>query len=465
MPDLISLYSGLLAFLWEARWFIALAFVVLITHELSALSNAVRIHAVLMSVTIFLVITSYWILKPIKKGLFLSHYKAHTFSFAGADYTAAQVELLAKEVNVVLAIIAAIIFSALSRRYTREHFYVALIAAFAFAFMLFAMVGDFTSVASIWLFYLSGDLFVTMLVAGFYAFLNDSEMPGSAKRLYGLIGLGGTMGGVVGSSMVAGHAKGLTPQLGLLYAAVLTVIMVVPVLLAGRIVRQDPPLIRTPPDAEPRFYGKWSRFFNGLDVVTRSRYLMGIAAIVGIYEIVSTLIDYQFSATIVHFVEGPKLGDAFAQVFTVTNLVAVAVQLILTRRILTRFGIGPALALLPFAILLGSLGYMLMPVLLFGALLNTFDNGLAYSLNQSAKEVLYVPVSPGDKYRAKAFIDIFVLRTAKGLAVLLSIAVSFWFASFEDIRWLSLWVVMLLALWLFIVFHLSRAYARREAMA
>lgn len=465
MFDLIDFYSSFIHFLWEIKWLVAAVFILFVYRELAAMSGAERLYAILMSTIFFLVITSYWVLKPLKKGLFLSYYSEHSFSFWDVSYTAAQAELFAKELNVLLAVVLAILFSLLARHFKRDTFFLILIVIFSVYFYALSLLGDFNSAASAWAFYLSGDMFITVTVAGFYAFLNDSEVPVAAKRLYGLIGLGGTVGGAFGSSLVAVQAKGLAVQMGLVYAAGFVAAMIIPVVIAGRIIDKSPPVIHTPPESEPRFQGKITKMFNGLDVVARSRYLMGIAAIVGLYEIVSTLLDYQFSATVVHYIEGDRLGEAFGTIFTITNLLAVAVQLILTRRILMHLGVGAALAILPLAIVFASAGYMALPILLFGALLNTMDNGFAYSLNQSAKEILYVPVSQGEKYRAKAFIDIFFLRTAKGIAVLMSIVISMWFAVFADIRWLSLIVLALVVLWLFIVFHLSKAYKRREELA
>lgn len=465
MNSLVSLYGTILSVLWDFRLLIAAGFVYLVYREVAVLNRHVRTHSLLMSLVFFLIITSYWILKPLKKAMFLEYYSVNEFTFMGSVFNAAQAELFAKEVNVILAVFAAIIFSLLARKFRRQQFFLTLIGFFSIFFMLLSFLSGSINAASAWIFYLSGDLFITMIVAGFYAFLNDSEMPDAAKRLYGLIGLGGTLGGVVGSSIVAGHAKGLSAETGLVYASVLIAVMIVPALLAGRIVNRYPPFIHTPPEAEPRLHGRFAKMFNGIDVVTRSRYLMGIAAVVGLYEVVSTLVDYQFTATIVHYIKTENLGDAFARIFTITNLVAVMVQLLVTRRVLTRAGVGIALSILPLAIMMGSAAYMIFPVLLFGALLNTFDNGLAYSLNQSAKEILYVPVSASEKYRAKAFIDIFVLRAAKGAAVVLGIFISLWFVKFSDIRWLSIWVMLLLALWLLIVFYLSKAYKLRESQA
>ena len=79
--------------------------------------------------------------------------------------------------------------------------------------------------------------------------------------------------------------------------------------------------------------------------------------------------------------------------------------------------------------------------------------------------MLYVPVAQSEKYRAKAFIDIFVLRAAKGVAILFSGVISLWFADFEDIRWLSVLVVVFVVGWLVLIRYLHRAYRWREEQA
>ncbi len=465
MPELLLYYDELLNLFWEFRWPLAFGLVLLVARELKGFDQETRLHALLMFLAFFLIITGYWILKPLKKGLFLAYYQLNPLQFMDSTYSAAQAELLAKELNVLVALVAALLFSRLSRLLLRERLFLFLAVIFAGLFFFLARLGDFSAAAVTWLFYLSGDLYVTIMVAAFFAFLNDSERPNAAKRLYGLIGLGGVLGGLFGSTLVAGYARELRVEEVLGYTTALILMMNLPVLWAGWIVRRHPPIIHTPPEATPRLWGRISRFFSGIDVVMRSRYLIGIMGLVCLYEMVSTLVDYQFSATVMHFVEDAYLGDAFSRIYSFTNLLAVLAQLLLTRVMLTHLGVGPTLALLPLAILAGSVGYLLLPVLLFGALLNTLDNSFAYSVNQSAKEVLYVPVSPGEKYRAKAFIDIFVIRAAKAVSILLSGVVSLWFVRFEDIRWISLWVIALLLGWLVLTHHLGKAYRWREARA
>ena len=194
MPELLLYYDDLLNLLWQFRWPLAIGLVLLVARELKGLARETRLHALLMSCVFFLIITSYWIFKPLKKGLFLAYYQLHPLQLMGSSYSAAQAELLAKEAIVLLSLLAALLFSRLSRLLQRERLFLCFALMFAGYFASLVRWGDFSGVVTVWLLYLSGDLYVTIMVASFFAFLNDSERPGAAKRLYGLIGLGGVLG-------------------------------------------------------------------------------------------------------------------------------------------------------------------------------------------------------------------------------------------------------------------------------
>jgi AAA family ATP:ADP antiporter len=136
----------------------------------------------------------------------------------------------------------------------------------------------------------------------------------------------------------------------------------------------------------------------------------------------------------------------------------MGVQLFLTSAIMTRLGVGAALFILPLTILGGSVGFMAVPVLWVGSLLNTADNGFSYSINQSAKEALYVPTSPDEKYKAKAFIDMFVQRFAKALAVVVSLGITALFKDFSSLRWLSVFVLLMIGVWIVAVRYAGKHF-------
>jgi AAA family ATP:ADP antiporter len=313
----------------------------------------------------------------------------------------------------------------------------------------------------VWTFYLFGDLFSTLMVATFFAFLNDSVTPDKAKRLYGLVGLGGVAGGVFGTTVLRAFIDQVSHSGWLAICAGLGLAIVGVAWAAGRLVDRDPPPVREPvaPQEEQETPARSGNpAIEGAKLVFRSPYLLSIVGIVGLYEIVSTIMDYQFSATIAHYLDGPAIGRQFATQFAITNVVGLVVQLFLTSFVMTRFGIGAALLVLPIVALGGSAAFMAVPVLWVGSLLNTADNGFSYSINQSAKEALYVPTSRNEKYKAKAFIDMFVQRLAKALAVGVSLAVAAFFADFESLRWLSLFTLVIVVIWVFAARYAGRKF-------
>ncbi len=414
--------------------------------------------ALLMFSYFFLVITSFWILKPIKKSLFIEHYDQSGFDLLGWLMTASQAEQIAKVLNMVVAFLAVVVFSWLANRFRRQQLTFIFTGFFLASYVAYTLVIDDPGHLTVWSFYLFGDLFSTLMVATFFAFLNDSVTPDAAKRLYGLVGLGGVTGGAFGSITVAGFIRSvdMVGWLWIAFGVGLAIVLVA--LAAGRLVAQAPPAAPAA-QPEPRPEGGGNPALDGARLVFRSPYLLAIVAIVGIYEIVSTILDFQFTSTVAHYLQGPAIGAQFATVFAITNTVAFLVQLFLTSLIMTRLGVGIALLVLPVAILCGSAGFMILPILWMGSLLNTADNGFSYSINQSAKESLYVPTTKEEKYKAKAFIDMFLQRFAKALAVGISLGVTAVFTEFESIRWLSAVTVPLILVWLFAARYAGRRFA------
>ena len=85
---------------------------------------------------------------------------------------------------------------------------------------------------------------------------------------------------------------------------------------------------------------------------------------------------------------------------------------------------------------------------------------LHYSINQTSREALYVPLNDEKRYQAKAFIDIFVMRGAKVLAILLSLLISSVFSEFKTLKWLSFVIVIFVGLWLIAVNYAGRKYQK-----
>ncbi len=411
----------------------------------------------------FLVISTFWILKPLKKGIFIGHYDDLGFDLGGWHMNAAQAELLAKVLNMFVAVVAVAAFSFLARALRRQGLTLAFSAFFVAAFVVYAAALSDAGAATVWTFYLFGDLYSTLMVATFFAFLNDSVSPASAKRLYGLIGLGGVSGGWFGTEVLRIYIRDLSTSQWMWVCLLVTLAIAAIAFIVGRRVDGQADVTVAAPTKQADEPSAGNPAFDGAKLVFRSPYLLSIVAIVGLYEMVSTIMDFQFSSTIAYYLSGDELRVQFANVFAFTNRFAFVVQLLLTSFVMKRFGVGVALLFLPVAALAGSAAFLAAPILLVGSALNTADNGFSYSINQSAKEALYVPTSRDEKYKAKAFIDMFVQRFAKALAVGLSLLITTFFTGFESLRWLSLVTVVILILWIIAARYAGRVFAEREA--
>ncbi len=406
-----------------------------------------RPFAVLMSIYFFLVITTFWILKPLKSKLFIEYYDQTGFNLFSWHMDAAQAELLAKILNMFVAIMAVVVFTWLVRNFRRQKLTYIFSGFFMICFAGYSLLINNPEDITVWTFYLLGDLFTTLMVTTFFAFLNDSVTPDKAKRLYGLIVLGAVVGGAIGSTFFRVWIKYLSNASWLWLCFIIAIIIVLIAKNAGKIVDQNPPeLIKKPVDEKPAD-PKANLALEGAKLVFKSRYLLAIVAIVGLYEITSQVLDFQFKATVSHYLDGDAIGEQLSTVYAISNITAMIVQIFLTGFIMTRFGIMIALLILPMTIALGSIGFMVLPILWAGSLLNTADSAFSYSINQSSKEALYVPTTRDEKYKAKAFIDMFVQRFAKVLAIGVSLAITTYFTGFSSKRWLSIFTLVVVVLW------------------
>ncbi len=415
--------------------------------------------AVLMFLYFFLIITTFSILKPLKSGLFIEFYDQSGFDLLGMRLEAAQAELVAKVLNVVMAFLAATVFAYFSRSFRRQQLTYIFSTFIIACYGLFSFVLDSPGGATVWSFYLFGDLYSTLMVATFFAFLNDSVAPETAKRLYGVIVFGGIAGGAFGATVARAKIQDLSLVEWLWVFIALAVAILVTAAAAGRMFARRP-ASEILQEAEEPHDEPGNPATEGLRIVFRSRYLLSIVAIVGLYEMVSTIMDFQFKSAISRYLDGPAISVHIATVAAISNWVSFFVQIFLTSFVMTRFGVGIALLVLPGAVLAGSIGFLFTPVLITGSALYIFDNGFNNSINQSSKEVLYVPTTRREKYQAKAFIDMSVQRFAKALGVGLSLAITTLFVGFESVRWLSVFTAVMLLAWIKIARFAGREFDR-----
>jgi ATP:ADP antiporter, AAA family len=407
--------------------------------------------AFLLFLFFFLSIAVFQILKPLKKGLFVEYY--------GAD-----VELYAKLGNIAVAALAVMVFSYLYSRLQRQRLIYVLCLFFVVSFVGLTGTLDDPTAVSIWGFYFLGDLVTTLMVAAFWAYLTDLSSPDQAKRLFGPIGAGGVIGGWVGSS----SAKVLLLRIGmgglLLLSAAMMAAVIVVTYMVEHITRKTG-VFRVPSEKEvvakqETGESRWKVALEGASLVARSRYLAAIVGIVALYEIASQVTDYQFTRQAEMLSGVTAIQASLIDVYFYANLLGVIVQLFLVSLIMRKIGVTFALLVLPLALMGSSAAFLAMPTLFISSLMVISDNGLNYSLQQTARESLYVVTSREAKYKARAFTNMFVQRTAKGVSILSVIALG---SLGLPVARLSLLTIIVVAVMIVLSVYAGRRFAKQQA--
>jgi AAA family ATP:ADP antiporter len=399
----------------------------------------------------FFVIVVFQALRPLKKGLFVEHLGAHT-------------ELYAKLANIGVAMLAVVVFTALYNRFGSRRLIPTLCAIFAVALLVFAGVlsgGGAPSPSVNWAFYLFGDAWSTVWVTTFWAYLTELTRTEQSKRLYGLIGAGGVIGGLMANFTVWQYVQKSGIGVLLAGAAVVTVIVAAIVLRLETIARRPGAAISRQASGSPKATSektapKGNPVFDGARLVVASKYLLAIAMITFLYEINSQILDYQYSSA-AETVQGAEGTQAFfGRVGTIIGVISVVTQLFLVSFITRTFGITTALLILPAAMAAASGIYFVTPMLMTAALLTISDNSFNYSINQTAREMLYVPTSDDVKYKARAFINMLVQRVGKGAAILM--ALGFGALANLSIRYLSILAFAVIAIWVAFGWYAGRQF-------
>ena len=254
------------------------------------------------------------------------------------------------------------------------------------------------------------NLFVTMV---FWALLTDRFTPDQGKRFFALISVGGTLGAIFGPWLTSRLAEPLgTPSLLLVAGGFLLLalaiawllVRVVPDSAAGK----GPGDGTGPAEAAGSIGGSaWA----DLRAVFRSRYLTLIAGYIVLMTALATCIYFTRLQMVAGAADALDARAALMGSIDMWTQVAVlALQFTLTGKIIQRFGLGVALAILPVATALGFIGLALYGSFLALILLEAANRAVQRGITGPAREVLFTVVGREDKYKAKAFVDTFMYR-------------------------------------------------------
>lgn len=391
------------------------------------------------SLVFFLITTSHYLIKPVRNALFVERVGADNLPY----------------VYIVTALVIGLLISWYARHVVdrlRPRWLIPVTYGFLAAnLVLFSWLLRYESLAISATFYIWGKLYPVLIVSQFWLMMNAMFEPRQARRLFGFVGAGGILGGIAGGLLAGATAEVVgTEDLLLASAVVITLSAAVAMYLHPKaaIVTRPAGTAGASGDEPVR---------SAARIVRESPHLRAISVILTLAIIVSTVVDWQLNKAVELFVPGADAKTAFfGRFFALLNGASLLVQVVLTSYVLKRFGMGIALLLLPLGLLTGAVGVLVHPSLWMAALAKGADGTLRYSLDQSTRELLFLPVPHALKARAKPFIDVSVQRSGTGAAgVLILLATSMGEVPFQ---YMSLLSIAAIAVWIGAIAVVKREY-------
>ncbi len=468
------------------------------TEKMGALDRLLRVFtvvragegatAVLLALNIFLILTAYYVLRPVREALILGQGSAELKSYISAG----QVGVLA------LAVPA---YGALAGRLPRRRLINYVTAFFVACLVLFYLLAQLEVPLGI-IFFLWIGIFNVMMIAQFWSFANDIYTNEEGERLFPLVAFGASAGAVLGAVITRQLIEPLgVYQLMLVGAAILVLATLITNYVdyrerarsdsasfdlraleheptaSGEIRLDRREIEKLQAEAEERDADETQEADSGqgaFALVFRCRYLLMIAFLILFLNWVNTTGEYILSRTVLDAATGAVaagtagglsveqyIGKFYSEFLLGVSVAGLLIQLFLVSRIIKYLGIHLAILILPL-ISLGAYSILAFyPVLQVVRWAKNAENSTDYSLNNTVRHALFLPCTREQKYKAKQVIDSFFWRTGdvlSALVVFIGAGIFAWTANS-----FAMFNIPLVLIWAVLAVFIGREYRKLVA--
>ena len=411
----------------------------------------------------FLLLASYQVVKALREAFMLTKFSAESRAYAVA----------------VMALVLMLVVPLYGR--LRHHLHGAqLLRAVTVFFVvtlpLFAVLSHY-QIPIAFPFFVWVGIYGLLVVSQMWAFAADSFNVRSGQRLFVVIMLGANLGALAGSKFAQVAVAGLTPM-GLMILATCT--------LGATLFLAAPERAAIPPGSRAIEIDRSRpvpRLLGGIGLVLRDRYLLHMALFVVLLNWINTtgeyiLADYAKAHAVARVAAsggaldlGSLITEFYGNFYFWVTLISLVIQLFLVSRIYHLVGVRGALlfqpvilalgyGLLAFGPMLGSMIGGFIPFFYLVRMIKFSENSIDYSLMNTTRQALFLPVDRDSKYEGKTAIDTFFSRFGdliQAVAMYIGLNVLSWAA--HDFAWLNL---VLALVWIALAVVMGRDYSRKS---
>ena len=424
------------------------------------------VSAVLLAINVFLLLSAYYTIRPLRSALLLP---VEIPLPGGRIMAGPEIQSYTGAILAALFLFIVPLYSSFANRLDRMRlinsvtmFFVVTLIGFFFV----ARLGVSPTLVAV-MFFLWVGVFNLMVVAQFWSFANDLYTPEQGKRLFAIVGVGGSVGAVGGAFIATTFIErlGILPMM-LLGSVQLLIALALTNMVNTREQRRPKAVAAT---EEKPLSGS-----GGFKLVLGQRYLLLIGLLTWAAQLVNTNGNYMLNATLTSMAqatiaagspqsEGQIIGSFMAGVDFWQNVLSTSIQFFLVSRIFKYVGVGGALFVLP-VIAFGGYGlFAFAPILAFIRMTKIVENATDYSVQNTVRRALFLPTSRDAKYKALQTIETFFWRAGDMLSGI---------ATFVLVQWLALSVrgfavvnLVIVVLWLGLAASLARENRRLMAQA
>lgn len=434
------------------------------------------VTALLFTTTVFFLLVAYYVIKPVREGLILA-------MEGGAEkksYVSAAIALT--------LLFAVPVYSKVANKVSKHKLVVGLSLFFASHLAAFWLLSHTSVRGHLGLvFFTWVGVFNMMVVAQFWSFANDVYTQEQGKRLFAILGIGASLGSAAGAYIT----KFLKDTIGLGVFELLLVaggFLVLCAFLTHVVYQREKTKGATPGELEKQDPEKAKKEEalaatgeGGFTLVRKNKYLLLLAAFSLVFTIVDTNGEFILStlvserakvaATAQHlsgaelekFTEG-FIASYYGGFYLWVNLIGLVIQIFVVSRLVKLGGLKLAFFVYPVVALCSSVNNVLTPVLFGVDRLSAFrptktmENATDYSLNNTVRNMLWLPTTTEIKYKAKQAVDTFFVRmgdvSSAALVFIFSAKLALPVQTFSVIN------IVLVVLWLLIAVGIVRENAR-----
>jgi len=362
----------------------------------------------LLAINCFILLTCYYVLKVAREPLILLGGGAELKAYASAGQTL-----------LLLGVVPA--FSVLSNRVSRIRLMTTMQIIFIGCLVAFYVLAQAKAPIGL-AFYLWLGIFNVLVVSNFWSFANDLFTEETGKRVFAVIGLGASIGAIVGAFVPHVLHKYLGIHGLMLFAVAGLAISIVLYRVVDRREVERIKEVRAQKAAATSTTAAHDKK-GGFSLVIHDRYLRVLAVMLLVATVINTCGEYVIgkmatdnAAHLAKAAQQAYISKFYSDYYGVVNLVSALLQGLVVARLLTTLGIRKVLFIMPVIVLGGWLACVFYVNLLMIRIEKTTENSLDYSLHNTVRQALFLPTSSAAKYKAKAAIDTFFFRMGDVIA-------------------------------------------------